>query len=520
MRQTVSKEFRNLVLKELPGCRNKQSYMKFLQYILFSNQWDKEDSSLLKIPRTILATCEDKLGQILNENYHGERFLREFDREVLTLHWKLNITKSREWSYTRGKCRVVKFKLPSTIEQALQNEDYKDYDRGGRVYFLDGKKFTRRNRKANLESVANHKAIEDLNRLNTKGVHFKALEVFRYMSSVKLNHFTKLVDKNIESVRQDIESNSSLDSSKKKWLLNLLDIIEENPLPLYKGSANGNTCRLHNANACILALPRQYRKMLCKGWTEFDIKSSQLAIVSGMWGIPSIQEFLIETMHGGPSVWELLADEFNTANKHVTKKFFKETLYSVIFGRLESKLKNVVEEELGEGYGQRFLDFWLIKDLLDARRKQMQLILNAAESNNGYFYILNTSGSRKKYFINNKKKIDDLKDEGLLCDPLDENRISDFEYCQHRRIMRAMAYQVQLIEMLNLNPIIDLAKSHANDFVITLWQHDGFSVKFMNQSKRDKFTKLICNTFDNFIQSITTDTGIIMPTFLEYQHLM
>ena len=86
--------------------------------------------------------------------------------------------------------------------------------------------------------------------------------------------------------------------------------------------------------------------------------------------------------------------------------------------------------------------------------------------------------------------------------------------------MRAMAYQVQMIEMLNLNPIIDLAKSHPNDFVITLWQHDGFSVKFMNQSKRDKYTKLICNTIDNFIQSITTDTGIIMPTFLEYQHLM
>ena len=40
-----------------------------------------------------------------------------------------------------------------------------------------------------------------------------------------------------------------------------------------------------------------------------------------------------------------------------------------------------------------------------------------------------------------------------------------------------MAQQAQATELYLLLPVLKLAKS-TNDFSITLWQHDGFSVNF------------------------------------------
>lgn len=39
-------------------------------------------------------------------------------------------------------------------------------------------------------------------------------------------------------------------------------------------------------------------------------------------------------------------------------------------------------------------------------------------------------------------------------------------------------------------PVLDLAK-FTNDFLITLWQHDGFSVKFTDKTKQEIWLKRI-----------------------------
>lgn len=60
-----------------------------------------------------------------------------------------------------------------------------------------------------------------------------------------------------------------------------------------------------------------------------------------------------------------------------------------------------------------------------------------------------------------------------------------------------MPQEVQTVEMMLLNPIFNYAEKNKNNFVITFWQHDGFTVKFLNKSHRDKFTKVILNCFNN-----------------------
>ena len=96
------------------------------------------------------------------------------------------------------------------------------------------------------------------------------------------------------------------------------------------------------------------------------------------------------------------------------------------------------------------------------------------------------------------------------------NQTGKMPYTQRKRITSVMAQEVQMIEMAILTPIIDLAEKKSKNFVITLWQHDGFSVKFLDKSKRDKYTKVIVNNFQSTINSLKTFN---IPTYLEYEHL-
>ena len=89
-------------------------------------------------------------------------------------------------------------------------------------------------------------------------------------------------------------------------------------------------------------------------------------------------------------------------------------------------------------------------------------------------------------------------------------------YTQRKRITSVMAQEVQMIEMAILSPVIDLAEKNSKHYVITLWQHDGFSVKFLDTSKRDKYTKVIINGFQANLDSLK---HLNIPTYLECEHL-
>ena len=494
MRQTVSKNFRDEVIKKYPNCIKKISFMKFLQYIYFSNNWEDERERLLKVPQYNLAKCEGKVEELVAKNYCGEKFLEEFSNEVIPITWS-------NWSYSERKCRVIKVELCLEIEGYLLFDSYKDYkNEGGRVYFDTGKVFSRKNRKAALSKALSilNKEIEFI-KTKTK-VRKHAYKIFNYMMNVELIHFQKVVDKNIDRVRELISNNNnnSLEETKVKSYLEILDCIEENLKPMYKGVEN--SWRLYPANASILGLPRTYRKEICKGWTEFDIKSSQLSIVSVIWNMPNIKTFLKEKK----SVWKLFFNTFDCEglNYDDTKKFFKESLYSIIFGKEANKLAKMYDDIFGLGAGQKFLDIWLIKELLEARENE---ILRISKMPNGKYFSPAKVGEIRPYFFVGMSKGNqkEYAQTGIM------------PYIQRKRITSAMAQEVQMLEMMLLNPLFDLAEKNTKNFVITLWQHDGFSVKFLDKSKRDKYTKVIVNRFEETVENLV----IRVPTYLEYVHL-
>lgn len=495
MRQTVSKYFRDEIIECYPSCTVDISYMRFLQYRLFSNNWEDQSKNLIKVPQFTLAYCEDKQKQLANKNYKGHLFLQRFSRDVQYITWT-------DWSYEEGRCRVVEFSIAYSLNDLLTQELYKDYQKqGGRVYLISGVKFTTRNRNAELKK-AQAKLREDLEHIRKcRKVRKGAAKVFFYMMKVDIKHYIKIIDSNIDTVELAIKNRIDLTETKKKVYLETVDCLREIKKPMLHGVQN--SWRLYDEGVSITGLPRQYRKMLCKGWTEFDIKSSQLAIVSSRWNIPSIHKFLSERH----STWDLFFNVFPVPGDEYeeTKRFFKESLYSVVFGKQEDNIAKEYDNLFGTGAGAKFSNIWLVRDLFDAREAEIDKLANVPQGRyyslvagltcnpNNYFKTGMSKGELKKY-----------KQTGVM------------PYTQRQRITSAMAQEIQMIEMAILTPIIDLAEKNSNNYVITLWQHDGFSVKFLDKSKRDKYTKVIVNKFKATIDSLEV---FKIPTYLEYEHL-
>jgi len=264
-----------------------------------------------------------------------------------------------------------------------------------------------------------------------------------------------------------------------------------------------NSCRLYESGASMTGLPRQYRKMLCKGWTEFDIKSSQLAIVSSMWNISSIHNFLSQKNN----VWNLFFNEFTVEEDDYseTKRFFKESLYSVVFGKQEANIAKGYDELFGKGAGARFSNMWLVRDLFDAREAEITR-LATKQSGRHFSPAAAVMPTPNSYFRTgmSRKELKEFKQTGVM------------PYTQRRRITSVMAQEVQMIEMALLNPVITLAEQNEKNYKITLWQHDGFSVQFMNASKREAYTKVIENGFQANLDRMKDSLNI--PTYLEHDN--
>ena len=495
MRKTTSKNFRDKVIEIYPACAGNTPYMRFIQYRLFSNNWEDEKNNLIKVPQFALAYCEDKLNQLARKNYKGHLFLQAFSKEVQHIEWD-------GWSYEQKRCRVAQFPIHSDISYLLALELHKEYKtEGGRIYFISGLKFSTRNRSTDLKKEREKLLAELIEIRQCRRIKQIASKIWTHLhTNGRDKYLLKVIDANINLVETTIKNRIDLEDTKKKSYLELIDIIREGTMPILHGV--NNSCRLYESGASMTGLPRQYRKMLCKGWTEFDIKSSQLAIVSSIWNITSIYSFLKQKN----SVWDLFFSEFsvNEDDYADTKRFFKESLYSIVFGKQEEAIAKLYEDRFGNGAGKRFSSIWLVRELFDAREQE---IIRLANRPNGKYYspAVGVMPSASNYFFTGMSKKQQKDYNGTM------------PYGQRKRIVCAMAQEIQMIEMALLNPIIDLAEKNSNNYKITLWQHDGFSVKFLDASKRNKYTKTIENGFKANLERLSSSIDI--PTYLEHEHL-
>jgi hypothetical protein len=234
------------------------------------------------------------------------------------------------------------------------------------------------------------------------------------------------------------------------------------PKPIYESLQN--SVRL-KAPKSLQTVQSDIRKVLTKGWTEFDLASAQLAIAAKKWGLNRIYDFL----DSGRSIWESIAEESGLPMEY--KPVFKKALYSYAYGAgrqqtLHTYMKERADEKnlsyAPEKEGRAILSHWAFPTLKEARDKRLKKI----EAEGGAYDCFDRWMSME--------------------DPTRKKR-------RWQRSRSILAAQNQAIEMDLLSPALDLAEKQderkRSDWQIMLFQHDGFSVRFRRYA--DRYTEEI-----------------------------
>lgn len=459
MRKTVDLSFRNLIKDFYPGLGKNLSYWRFMRYLIFGRK--DEATGYPLIDRYHIAKAEDKLELLKSNNYCAEKFLLSFQQEVMT---KESFSWS-DWSFKDNEARVAFVQFPEKIQIAIEQETYKVMAEK-RVYFDNGYNFSDKLQKIDRELIRQ----EALTYVNLTAPEAK--DLLEYMNQVSVHNFSKVVAKNLNATL--IEAFKIEDPEKRRVQIEIINTIRDELQPFYKPSEEGNTVRIFPLNQSIPMLRKELRKLLTKGWYEFDLANSQLAIVGKTWEISEVQDFLCK----GGKIWKELFAHYgidavelkqnNPEKYEAIKSVLKDALYSLIYGMWKKNLITFLNEGLEvfgiKEAGKKFFKHPLMAALFNARENKILEISGCDSVETIFGKTLKVVGS-----VDNKGK----------------------PTASRKKCIRGiMAQQAQAVELYLLLPVLELAKS-TNDFVICLWQHDGFSVNFTDKTKKDRWVKRI-----------------------------
>ena len=449
----------------LPGLASKDAFRRMMAYLMFGAFYS-EMTGRLVISRPLMAHIisggdQAERQRYLSGNKRVHEFLQAFKREVLP---------GFEWSSYQseeGQAReVITSGFPPELEALLEAE--RTTLSPERVYFDDGKKPSAA--KAREERRAMQQ--ETIATITEAGSD-EARNMLSYLNQLPPHRFTKVVRQNFDQAWElalDLQ-----EQRKRQAALNLLRVIREQPQPFYRPSRAGRTVRLYPLNESMLLLKKDVRKALTQGWAEYDLRSSQLAIVATTWGIPSARAFL----ESGKSIWAELNALYELEPAEETKKAFKTALYSLIFGmsrpHIEGKLTRDFMKLRIRRKGARLFDHALIQDLLSARERKMREV--------------EAQGYGDTIF---GKRIPVVADEG---EP------------ERTNVRSIMAEQAQAVELALIYPVFELAAT-SDDFDIVLFQHDGFSVAYTEPQARERVEGRLVSVVEAKAEELDVVTGL------------
>ena len=483
-KRLVTKEFREKLLTIFPSCFSyncceKGTHERFLQTALFSTFIDKVTGATLFNQEMVarIANKVEKLkdnhfvaGPILNHllqllpegtatlytnaagySYSPGQFataeeLNEYE-VIKKGRLVMDTNPNRKIKITEGFCRQVTFSWPEEIKELLSIEKNKKLSKKSRyekVNIVTGELHTARKQTSNLKELE-EETSEIIDILDNKF----GQQIARYMNELPVGHFEDLLSE--EAINRTMKVVNTLPTQVREQQLNILNAIADQPKVFYRPSRNGNTDRLFGNGPNITNLKKEVRKALTKDWVECDAKNLHLAIVGKLWKIESLQSFLSK----GNSFWKYIQNALQVEGED-SKKYIKEATYGLVYGMSKKNLEERLDSQLGMGMGKKFLNISLIKDILSARKEVINYHMNIGE-------IEDCFGTK---FAVTKENILSLL-----------SRV-----CQ--------SYELKLIRS-----IYKLTDKCNEDFIITLYQFDGLSIKF--NCNRDKWIEEITEEFNN-----------------------
>lgn len=497
MKKLVTEQFRNEIQKYVPNCKL-EAHWQLLRTAIFSPYVCKLTGAIRfgaeEIARAYKseATSNFKAGNKLKEFLD---ILPEGLAELVLVNgneWAKGQYKSLESEIVNGKVKFVKvgdglqrrvlFSWPDYIKELIEDELNDLSDINDKVYFINGNKRNVKHERKEVQTLV-VESLSAVELLESPAASYMA----GYLNNLPVNSFTQLLD-NKELALAEINNIQS--EVVKVQQLKILNAVLESPKPIYRPSKNLRTDRLFGTGANITNLKKEVRQALTKDWVEFDLQSSQLAIVSKLWNIPALKSFL----ESGVSIWSELLSYYglNKASKEVkseVKKALKERIYGIVYGESKDRIANgkivndKVEDEglnialsrfgISKG-GVKFLAHPLIKEILKARQTYMKYLLIAGVITDAY----------GKHHLVNKTNV-----------------------------LSKMSRVAQSYEQILIYGVFELTNDNNDDWSIQLSQHDGVSVKFRHSHTKQYWIAKICQYVNDRCKSYD------IPSCLVYEDL-
>lgn len=284
-----------------------------------------------------------------------------------------------------------------------------------------------------------------------KILYRQSTTVITYMNDVSPRVFRQHVNSTMTAA---IALASTLPSPAREEELTKLRRIKLQPKPFYGPSKEGKTVRVTALGQSIPRLRNEIKASILMGWTTFDLRNAQLAIVAVDWSIPSLKTWLEDPKN---QTWNAIASVLPRLSFNQAKPVLKEIVYALVYGATLKRVRSILVEhlQLTSQEIQVLLDHWILKELRIARRQQFKSALTRAS-------ITDCFGGKH------------------LCRNKQEAR-SSLAQCSQAR------------ELQLLLPVFSLAAKSKSDFRIVLWEHDGFTVDLRRRSEatKDRICKII-----------------------------
>ena len=456
----VSKELRDFVEKSFRSL-DEDGFRIFFWYLNTCSYRDKYGNILLE--SKMLAQFED----IDEQNTQAEKFMIRFNELCLTrVGGHLKYT---DYNPEEHRCRAVEaFHMGMLHDEFLRlwNSDDnwpKDSINSKKLVF------------ASTGKVATYKALkkrrkQELDEAMSRPCGALTTELLEYLNgdSLSTQVYTELINRNWQDAY-----NACLqikDKVLREQQLHLLREIKQNPRAYYFPSFWGLTPRVFTHGG-IPELKRELRIILCDGWHDADLVSSQLAICASLWKLDRIEKFL----ESEGNVWDEIQNTLNIPQEiwDKFKPYVKESLYTICYGGGKWMIKEPLLDgirTLGLNFKhKKILNHWIFREL-----KNGQIRAAAKIKSDGGMY--------------------DAEEKWL-------------PVTTERKISSIMAEVAQSYELRILISVIRLAKQTGNKlFKVTVWQHDGFSMYIERDS--EKVRKMIQETVRKELNGLGIQTKL------------
>lgn len=437
--KTVPRELREKILTKYPDLMTDRNFLAFFAYVLFEPQKDKDSNGIVVCAKT-LARIEGKVSRFKNGNYNSMSFLERI-RTNHDLCMKVS-----DYRYAEHRCRVLtdcEFReIEDEYINGLHDKFINDKDH---VYFFSGKKFL----------SPNYKYVH----LGYNDENHPAYFIIKYLNELPSNAFSGILKRNIERILAAIDAlpqKTEHDRGLRNHIIRSIDcIINENPKLHYRITDILHP-RIFAEHYSLQNINSYFRRIMTKGWIEYDLVSSQLAIISKTWGAHKMNEWLLSHLNTDIKIWDKLIcdigiDSYNDEYKTL-KSSIKEFVYSLCYGMSEKNLKdifvinmsNIIDNPLKSV--KLLMKHELIKDVLEARRKYSK----------------------------------EIEAKGYDIDAFGRS----IPITNYRKITSVLAIVAQSVELHIIIPAFEYAIANRDKMTIQLFQHDGFSVRYIKYSKK------------------------------------